>query len=265
MTIFSRIASDFSNQKAIKIITGLNNFNIKQIKQIAQASEIARATYIDIAADIEIVKEIQDKSMIPICVSAVSVKELVKCQQANVQILEIGNYDCFYEQGRVFSFQEIIGISREAKNLMPEATLCATVPHVLTMGEQIELAHELASIGINLIQTEGKSTGFTKKADLSGVIEKSAATLSSTYSISHNTTIPIISASGISALTSPISFIYGASCVGLGTNIRRLQNTASMVIYIYEIQTAIKCNRNIKQYISHSIKSSQVTHQLVVS
>lgn len=265
MTISSNIASDFNSKKAIKIIAGLNNFNVAQIKQIAQASEIAKATYVDIAADIEIVKEIEDNSSIPVCVSAISLEKLQKCQNAGIQILEVGNYDCFYEQGRLFSYKEILSISRNTRSLLPNATVCVTIPHILNIEEQIELARELVSMGINLIQTEGKSTGFGKKNDLSGVIEKSSATFSSTYSISNSTNLPIISSSGISALTSPISFIYGASCIGIGANIRRLQNMASMVMYIYEVQTAIDCNKNMPQDINHSIKPSKVTRQLVIS
>nr|BED43123.1 Ycf23 protein [Pyropia sp. Myanmar_A]BED43320.1 Ycf23 protein [Pyropia sp. Myanmar_B]BED43517.1 Ycf23 protein [Pyropia sp. Myanmar_C] len=263
MTISSNISSDFHDKLAIKVITGLNNLKIEQIKQMTQAAEIAKATYMDIAADTSIIKKLQYTSTIPLCVSAVSAQRLVKCQKAGVQILEIGNYDTFYKQGRLFTSKEIIEISKDTKNLLPETTLCVTIPHILQIEEQIQLAQDLKNIGVSIIQTEGKSTSFSKKGDLSGTIQKSASTCSSTYTISENSEMPIISASGISALTSPISFLYGASCVGIGNNIKQLTDIASMVIYIHEVKTAIKCNQNTKQQFFHSIKTSSIICQLV--
>nr|YP_010338236.1 hypothetical protein MW410_pgp194 [Bangia atropurpurea]UNJ18186.1 hypothetical protein [Bangia atropurpurea] len=263
MTISSKISSDFNNKIALKVITGLNNFNIKQIKQMALASEIAKATYLDIAADINIVKELESISTIPICVSAVASKKLQKCQQAGVNIFEVGNYDCFYEEGRLFSSREILEISKKAKHLLQNTTLCVTVPHILEIEEQIKLAHDLQKIGIDIIQTEGKSSHFFKTGHLSGMIQKSASTFSSTYAISRKVNLPTISASGISSLTSPIAFLYGASGIGVGTNIKRLKKISSMIIYIYEIKTAIKCNNSIKYNIDHSIQSSKITRQLI--
>nr|YP_010925691.1 putative tryptophan synthase alpha subunit [Neoporphyra dentata]WKD83923.1 putative tryptophan synthase alpha subunit [Neoporphyra dentata]BCA87343.1 hypothetical protein Ycf23 [Neoporphyra dentata] len=259
MTISASIVADFTDKLAVKVITGLNNFNIKQVTKMTQAAEIAKATYMDISADINIIHQLQSNSTIPICVSAVSSRKLVQCQQAGVQILEIGNYDAFYEQGRLFSSEEIIEISKNTRNLLPSTTLCVTIPHILCIEEQIQLTQDLKNIGVDIIQTEGGSTGFSKSNDLSGIIQKAASTCSSTYAISQNINIPIVSASGISSLTTPISFLYGASCVGIGNNIRKLNNITSMVIYIYEIKTAIECNRNKKQKITHSISKSNIT------
>jgi len=263
MTISSKISSDFGKQSALKVITGLNNFNVTQIKQMALASEIAKVTCLDIAADTNIIKQVESVSKIPICVSAVKSKELLKCQKAGVNIVEIGNYDCFYEQGRLFNSEEIKLISKETRNLLPNATLCVTLPHILEIEEQIRLAYDLQEIGVDMIQTEGKSTSISKIEHLSSLIQKSASTFSSTYVISKKIHLPIISASGISSLTSPIAFLYGASGIGIGTNIKRLQNIKSMVMYIYEVQTAIRSNHHIKHNIKHSIKSSQISRQLI--
>nr|AIA21402.1 hypothetical chloroplast RF23 [Pyropia kanakaensis] len=265
MTISLSIANDFNDKIAIKVITGLNNFNIKQIKQMTQAAEIAGATYMDIAAEINIIKELQSTTTIPLCVSAVSAQKLFDCKQAGVQILEIGNYDAFYEQGRLFSSEEIMQISDDIRNLLPSTTLCVTIPHVLCIKEQIRLTQRLRNIGVDIIQTEGKTTSFSKQGDLSGMIQKSASTCSSTYTIARNSDMHIISASGISALTSPISFLYGASCVGIGNNIKRLNSIKSMAMYIYEMKTAIKYNRSEKRNITHSIKKSSITCNLLSS
>nr|YP_010925902.1 putative tryptophan synthase alpha subunit [Neoporphyra seriata]WKD84134.1 putative tryptophan synthase alpha subunit [Neoporphyra seriata] len=265
MTISSSIAADFTDKLAVKIITGLNNFDIEQVMKMTQAAEIAKATYMDIAANMSIINELQSSSTIPICVSGISATKLVQCQQAGVQILEIGNYDTFYEQGRLFSHKEIMEISQDIRNLLPDTTLCVTIPHMLCIEEQIKLTHNLKDIGVDIIQTEGKSTSFSKNSDLSGVIQKAASTCSSTYAISQNSNMPIVSASGISSLTTPISFLYGASCIGVGNNIRQLNNITSMVMYIYEIKTAIECNRSTKREITHSIRKSSITSDLLSS
>jgi len=263
MTISSKISSDLGKQNALKVITGLNNFNVPQIKQMALASEIAKVTYLDIAADTNIIKQVESVSKIPICVSAVKSQELLKCQKAGVNILEIGNYDCFYEQGRMFNSEEIKLISKEIRNSLPNTTLCVTLPHILEIEEQIRLAYDLQKIGVDMIQTEGKSTSISQIDHLSSLIQKSASTFSSTYAISSKIHLPIISASGVSSLTSPIAFLYGASGIGVGANIKRLQNIKSMVMYIYEIRTAISSNHNIKHNINHSIKSSKIIRQLI--
>nr|YP_009027657.1 hypothetical chloroplast RF23 [Neoporphyra perforata]AGV01121.1 hypothetical chloroplast RF23 [Neoporphyra perforata]AHB35359.1 hypothetical chloroplast RF23 [Neoporphyra perforata]AIA19522.1 hypothetical chloroplast RF23 [Neoporphyra perforata]AIA19731.1 hypothetical chloroplast RF23 [Neoporphyra perforata]AIA19940.1 hypothetical chloroplast RF23 [Neoporphyra perforata] len=262
MTISSSITNDFTNKLALKVITGLNNFNMKKVKQMTQAAEIAKATYVDIAADINIINELRSNSTIPICVSSISAQTLIKCQKADVQILEIGNYDSFYEQGRLFSSKEIMNISKDTKYSLPNTTLCVTIPHVLRVEEQIELTRDLERIGVDIVQTEGKSTSLSKNGDLSGIIGRAASTCSSTYAISQNSNMPIVSASGISALTAPISFLYGASGIGIGNNIRQLSNITSMVMYIYEIQTAIENNRSNKQDINHSISRSSINCNL---
>ena len=263
MTISSNIACDFNKRIGLKVITGLDNFNIQQVRQMTKAAEIAGATYVDIAADTDIISELQSICTLPICVSDITPSQLLKCQRVGIQVLEIGNYDCFYKNRRLFSPKEIIDISKEIRDLSPTTTLCVTVPHILAIEEQIKLAHSLQNIGVDIIQTEGKSTNFAKQGDLSGIMRRSSSTVSSTYAISKAINLPVISASGISTVTSPISFMYGASCVGIGTNIKRLQNIDSMVMYIHEVKAAICINQSGEKNINHSIRSSKINKQLI--
>ncbi|KAL3695122.1 hypothetical protein R1sor_008773 [Riccia sorocarpa] len=50
--------------------------------------------------------------------------------------VEIGNYDGFYKSGRVFSPEEVLGLTKRTKKLLPDVVQSVTVPHTLPLDEQ---------------------------------------------------------------------------------------------------------------------------------
>jgi len=70
-------------------------------------------------------------------------------------MVEIGNYDSFYEMGIEFSSEQILKLTRETRKMLPGITLSVTVPHTLSLPDQMRLAELLEEEGTDIIQTEG--------------------------------------------------------------------------------------------------------------
>lgn len=50
-----------SQKKNLKIITGLNNFNLSNIINVVSLSETVNATYLDVSASLLVVREVKNK------------------------------------------------------------------------------------------------------------------------------------------------------------------------------------------------------------
>nr|YP_010196107.1 hypothetical protein LK014_pgp156 [Gracilaria caudata]UAD83504.1 hypothetical protein [Gracilaria caudata] len=87
-----------SKQKAVKIITGLNNFSINSIIKIVKATELGQASYVDIAANPKIISTIKSINSFPLCVSSIEPLELLDCVIKGADIIEVGNFDIFYDK-----------------------------------------------------------------------------------------------------------------------------------------------------------------------
>jgi hypothetical protein len=217
MTLHPKLYSAFKKRQVVKIIAGLSNFNLNQVINRVKAAEIAGATYVDIAANTRVLSEVRTISSLPICVSSIDPYELERCFKAGANILEIGNFDIFYSKGINFSTEQVLSVTQKTISLVPSASICVTIPHSLSLKEQIGLAQSLEALGVDMIQTEGISSKLDSSSHLFNSIKKASASLSATYAISKNLHIPIISASGITPLSSPVAISYGASGVGIGS------------------------------------------------
>ena len=109
---------------------------------------------------------------VPVCVSSVEPEQFPAAVAAGAVMVEIGNYDAFYPQGRIFDAAEVLELTRRTRELLPEVVLSVTVPHVLPMDEQEQLAIDLVAAGADLIQTEGGTSAKPFSAGHLGLIEK---------------------------------------------------------------------------------------------
>jgi hypothetical protein len=154
-------------------------------------------------------------------------------------MVEIGNYDAFYPQGRIFDAVEVLELTRRTRALLPEIVLSVTVPHVLPMDEQEQLAIDLVAAGADLIQTEGGTSAKPFSAGLLGLIEKAAPTLAAAHSISRAVDVPVLCASGLSAVTLPMAVAAGAAGVGVGSVVNRLNDELAMVAVVRGLREAL--------------------------
>nr|AYR06523.1 hypothetical protein [Rhodogorgon sp.] len=252
MTLFNSVLDKaIRNRNLVKIIAGLDNFHIHQVIQIVKAAETAGATYVDIAANSYLLKEVKKNTSLPVCISSVDPQELYNTSLEGVDLVEVGNFDCLYNKNIYLSGDQVLGLAKEVIHLFPVTDVCITIPHILPLGEQVKLSYRLEKIGVKILQTEGY---FAKIADistpsqrfaeeLSDHINCASSALTTAYSISKVVNVPVIAASGINVLSAPLSIFYGASGIGIGTAVRNCKTSLEMSKYIREVVQSVRQNR----------------------
>ncbi|WP_416667256.1 DUF561 domain-containing protein [Egbenema bharatensis] len=239
MTIHSTLQLAFTQKNALKVISGLTNFNSDRVAAIVRAADQGGATFVDIAADPALVQLAKQLTNLPICVSAVEPEKFVATVAAGADLIEIGNYDAFYAQGRRFEAAEVLELTQQTRSLLPEITLSVTVPHILELDQQVQLAEALVDAGADIIQTEGGTSSSPIHAGTLGLIEKAAPTLAAAYEISRVVTVPVLCASGLSSVTAPLAISAGASGIGVGSAINQLNSEIAMVAAVRSLVEAL--------------------------
>ena len=243
MTIHPQLAQALTQKNALKVISGLNNFDHQKVTAVVKAAEAGGATFVDIAAQPELVTAMRNLTSLPICVSAVEPELFVSAINAGADMIEIGNFDSFYRLGRRFEAPEILDLTQRTRSLLPTVTLSVTVPHILALDEQVQLAEQLVKAGADLIQTEGGTSIQPTNPGIRGLIEKAAPTLAAAHSISHAVDIPVLCASGLSSVTVPMAIAAGASGVGVGSAINQLDSEVAMVAAVRSLVEALAGSR----------------------
>lgn len=223
------LQSAVAQRRAVKIISGLNNFDIAHVTAVVKAAEQGGATFVDIAADPGLIRAVRQSIQLPICVSAVEPEKFVEAVAAGADLIEIGNFDSFYAQGRQFSAREVLELTAQTRALLPTIPLSVTVPHILELDQQVQLAQDLVKAGATLIQTEGGTSSDPSHSGTLGLMEKAAPTLAAAYEISRSVDIPVLCASGLSNVTAPLAIAAGASGIGVGSAVNRLNDPLAMV------------------------------------
>ncbi|OUL19374.1 hypothetical protein BV378_33530 [Nostoc sp. RF31YmG] len=239
MTMHSSLQRAFANRCVLKAISGLNNFDGDRVAATIKAADLGGATFVDIAADAALVKLAKKLTNLPICVSAVEPEKFVQAVAAGADLIEIGNFDSFYAQGRRFEAEEVLALTYQTRALLPEITLSVTVPHILKLDQQVQLAEELVKAGADIIQTEGGTSSNPAHPGTLGLIEKAAPTLAAAFEISRAVSVPVLCASGISSVTAPLAIAAGAAGVGVGSAINQLNSEVAMIAAVRSIVEAL--------------------------
>ncbi|NJL88005.1 MAG: DUF561 domain-containing protein [Leptolyngbyaceae cyanobacterium SM1_1_3] len=239
MTIHSDLQRSLAAGRTLKIISGLTNFDPVQVGRVVQAADQGGATLVDIAADADLVRLARQLTALPVCVSAVEPEQFLAPVAAGADLIEIGNFDAFYAEGRRFEAAEVLALTRQTRALLPEICLSVTVPHTLPLDQQVMLAEQLVEAGADLIQTEGGTSSQPAHAGTLGLIEKAAPTLAAAYAISKAVSVPVLCASGLSDVTAPMAIAAGAAGIGVGSAVNKLDNVVAMVAVVRSLVEAI--------------------------
>ncbi len=239
------LSESLQQNRLFKVIAGLSNFDEASVARISHAAGVGGADLLDVACQPDLVRIAAELSGLPICVSSVEPELFPACVAAGAVMIEIGNFDTFYPQGRVFKANEVLDLTRESRKLLPDVALSVTVPHVLPLDEQARLAIELIKSGADLIQTEGGTMAKPLSSGTLGLIEKASPTLAAVHSISKALRSelldnPILCASGLSEVTVPMAIAIGASGVGIGSAINRLDDELAMIAEICRIKQSLQ-------------------------
>lgn len=243
MTILNQRTSlkrDLENGSALKIISGLTNLDHRNVADVVQAAQQGGATFVDVAADADLVRLVRSLIDLPICVSAVDPDQFVPAVEAGADLIEIGNFDAFYAQGRRFEGPEVLALTKETRSRLPHITLSVTVPHILTLDAQVQLAEALVAAGADIIQTEGGTSSSPTHSGTLGLIEKAAPTLAAAHAISRAVSVPVLCASGISDVTAPMAIAAGAAGVGVGSAVHKLNDPLAMVAVVRSLVEAMQ-------------------------
>jgi len=229
-----------TSRRLLKVIAGLTNVDSVAVLKIARAAAAGGADLVDIACEPALVRAVAEACpQLPICVSAVDPELFSAAVAAGAAMVEIGNFDAFYPQGRIFGADEVLELTRRTRALLPEVVLSVTVPHVLPLDQQELLAVDLVAAGADLIQTEGGTSARPFSAGSLGLIEKAAPTLAAAHAISRAVDLPVLCASGLSDVTVPMALAAGASGVGVGSAVNRLHDDLAMVAAVRGLRQAM--------------------------
>lgn len=243
MTMHSSLQRAFAQRQALKVISGLTNFDADRVAAVVRAADRGGATLVDIAADVDLVRLSKQLTQLPVCVSAVEPEQFVAAVAAGADLIEIGNFDAFYAQGRRFEAAEVLELTRQTRALLPETTLSVTVPHILELDRQVQLAEALVQAGADIIQTEGGTSSQPTHAGTLGLIEKAAPTLAAAHAISRAVAVPVLCASGLSDVTAAMAIAAGASGIGVGSAINKLNDELAMVAAVRSLVEALAASR----------------------
>jgi hypothetical protein len=236
----AKLQTAFAQGQALKIISGLTNFDRDRVAAVVRAADQGGATFLDIAADADLVQMAKALTDLPICVSAVAAEAFVAPVAAGADLIEIGNFDAFYAQGIRFEAAEVLALTQQTRALLPDITLSVTVPHILALDEQVALAEALVAAGADIIQTEGGTSSAPTHSGTLGLIEKAAPTLAAAREISRVVSVPVLCASGLSDVTAPMAIAAGAAGIGVGSAVNKLDNELAMVAVVRSLAEALQ-------------------------
>ena len=231
MSRIERFQKALEEKRAVKIISGIDNFDSESVKKVVIAADQAGADAVDICANPEIISMARELTDMPIFVSSINPEELHNAVIMGADAIELGNFDALYKKGISFSASQVLNLAKRTIDLVSDKDVffCVTIPGELEIGEQIELAHELEALGVDLIQTEGHFTNDNPSNGARGLIERAELTLSNTIELTRNVDIPVMTATGINPTTASLAFASGASAIGCGSCINKLDSQISMI------------------------------------
>lgn len=227
-------------KRCVKVISGINNFNIEKVKKVVTAAEQGGATAVDIAAREDLIYVTREITDLPIFVSSIKPEELKMAVDNGADVLEIGNYDALYNEGLRITAEEVLEITRKTRELVGNnVMLSVTVPGHIDIAEQIELAKELETFGVDLLQTEGAAVSNVQSHGTQGLLEKAQVSIANTIELTRNVNIPVMTASGITQVTAPLAIAAGASAIGVGSCVNKLESTLEMVSTVRSIVQSV--------------------------
>lgn len=220
-----------SEKRAVKVIAGIDNFDIENIKKVISAANKAGASAIDISASEEVFAIARQLTELPLFVSSIIPDELAQAVKMGADAIELGNFDALYKKGIRMGADEVLELARETMSLINESEVffSVTVPGHISVAEQIQLARQLEELGASLIQTEGSAIANVQSEGARGLMETAQVSIANTIEIARNVEIPVMTASGITPTTAAMAFAAGASAIGVGSCINKLDSELAMM------------------------------------
>lgn len=231
---------DLSAKRAVKIIAGISNFDMENIKNVVSAATQGGASAIDISSKREVIEMARSLTELPIFVSSIVPEELAAALEFGADAIELGNFDIMYKSGFRISAEEVLELTKKTLSMIDKSStfFCVTIPGHLEIAEQINLARSLEELGIDLIQTEGAATLETVQDGARGLVDMAGISIANTIEITRNTSVPVMTASGITPTTAAMAFAAGASAIGVGSCVNKAGSELSMIATVKSLVEA---------------------------
>jgi len=238
-------------KRAVKIIAGINNYDLDNVAKVCRAAQKGHASAVDISADKKVYETARKNTKLPVFVSSIHPFELLQAAQWGADAIEIGNFDALYKENKTFSAKQVYEIVLETMSLVNKYDIftCVTIPGNIDVSEQIELTKKLEILGVDLIQTEGLKEVSDSSNPSVHLVNYAKATIANTLELSQHTILPIMTASGITAQTAPLAFASGAAAVGVGSAVNKLESEVSMAATVMSIVSTISYRNSINKEI----------------
>lgn len=221
-------------KRAVKVIAGIDNFDIESVKKVVASANQAGASAVDICASETIFEVARQLTDLPLFVSSIIPEDLAQAVKMGADAIELGNFDALYKDGLRMGVEEVFELARKTMSLInkSETFFCVTVPGHISVSDQINLARRLEELGVDLIQTEGAAIANVQNEGARGLMETAQVSISNTIEISRNVDMPVMTASGITTTTAAMAFAAGASAIGVGSCVNKLDSSLAMMAVI---------------------------------
>ena len=144
----------FQNLPFLKVIAGIENFDAGNIREVALAAN-GIAAAIDVSVDEASVRWIKAHTDLQVFVSSLDPKALAESLDWGTDWVELGNFQPIYDRGAVINPDMVMTWTRELVSLVKDsARICVTLPGILDLKAQIQLAQDLELLGVDLLQIE---------------------------------------------------------------------------------------------------------------
>ncbi len=236
-------------KRAIKINSGIDNYNLDNIARICRASQKAKASAVGVACSKEVFSAARKNTKLPVFVSSIHPFELLQAVQWGADAIEIGDFSAMYKQGSKFSMEDVYNIVLETLSLINkyDVFVCVTIPGCIKIEEQIELAKRFEILGIDLIQLEGiKEVTVLDNGENRFVNSLDVATMY-TEELYKNSTLPIMTFSPPDVHSAKAIFSAGANAVNVDYNLNNLMPEVEICATIMSIVSSVSYKNSINR------------------
>lgn len=210
------------SKQFFKVIAGMENFDQDNIKAVVNAANLGHAHAVDISADSEnIVWVKENHTRLIVFVSSLSINMLENAKFWGADVLELGNFDSLYAQGKSISKEEVISLTRELRAVASETPICISIPGNLSIDEQVFLAVQVQAAGADLLQIEN----LTYESDYSNA-----------EAIAKAVEIPVILSGKIDSSKAKKAMSTGVNGIGIGAAIN---SKASLPLMVEEVKATM--------------------------
>jgi hypothetical protein len=231
-------------KSAIKVIAGINNFEQDHVLMVAKAAnKVEGISAIDISASPDIIQAVRAETSLPLVVSSVRPQDFVTAIELGADVLELGNYDALYQEGLYLTPEDVLKLATDTmtiargaivrgqeEDVQENVMVSVTIPGHLSQESQLMLLNRLEEMGVDVIQTEGASRAFSMEPKMIALSaeQKFVLTMANTQLFVSNTSMPIMTASGIDASNAARAFDSGAAAIGVGTAVNQCNDVFSI-------------------------------------